>query len=198
MWICRAAALCLFLLQVTQRMVWLFGTCPARLRVLVFWTDPGQRASQLKRSEFPFSLQTEHRIKGQKEEGVFEEAPGDVREARHCRGRHGTLGAVPFLTCWLEHLSAANAFLRVAWSNWFPPRVIGCLIPTYLHCLQKGKLRQTGLSRARMCCRNGLSHQLSLLELELLILVGEQGWISLVLHFRNHFPTEGMVVWPQF
>lgn len=39
-----------------------------------------------------------------------------------------------------------------------------------------------------------LSYKLSLLELELLIFVGEQGWISLVLQFRNHFPTAGMVL----
>lgn len=168
------------MLQVTQRMVWLFGICPGCLLVLVLWTDSGQRASQLKRDQFPFSLQAEHRIpfpcriKDQK-------GKGDVWGGSwwcECRGRHGSLGAVPFLTCWLEHLSAASLHLatlftlRVAWSNWFPLRVIGCLIPRCLHCLQKGKLRQTGLSRPRMCSRNELSYKLSLLELELLIFVG--------------------------
>lgn len=43
--------------------------------MLVFWIDSGQRASQLKRDPFPFSLQFEHRIpftiriKDQKEGG---------------------------------------------------------------------------------------------------------------------------------
>lgn len=43
---------------------------------------------------------------------MFEEAPGDESAAP-------SLGAVPFLTCWLEHLSAGSALftLRVAWSN---------------------------------------------------------------------------------
>lgn len=58
-------------------MVWPFGACPACFTVLVFWTDSGQRAARLKRDQFPFALQLEHRIpftcrmKDQKEEGGY-------------------------------------------------------------------------------------------------------------------------------
>lgn len=78
LWICRAAALCL---------IWLFGTCPGCLPVS--WAGSGQRPSQLKRDQFPFSLQIEHRIpsraglKIRRKRMVFEEAPGDVSADRH-------------------------------------------------------------------------------------------------------------------
>lgn len=44
---------------------------------------------------------------------VFEEAPGDVSAGRHCRGSHGSLGAVPFLKCCLEHLSTGSALFTL-------------------------------------------------------------------------------------